>query len=128
MRTKTLALISSSIELATGLALIAVPNLVANVLLSVGLEPVGEAVGRVGGFGLFSLALACWPQGESDHKRPIRALFFYNLTVAAYLGYLRIAGEFTSHLLLPACALHALLGLMLARPAYQTVIDRDPAM
>jgi len=42
----------------------------------------------------------------------------YNLMAAGYLIYLRIGGEFTSHLLLPACGLHALLGLMLARPAY----------
>jgi hypothetical protein len=128
MRTRTLILISSSIELATGLALFAVPNLVANVLLSAGLAPSGEAVARVGGLGLFSLALACWPQGEGDHPQPVRALFFYNLMAAGYLGYLRIGGGFTSHLLLPACGLHALLGLMLARPAYRSVIDRDPVM
>jgi hypothetical protein len=76
MRNKTLLLLSSSLELVTGLALIAVPNLVAGVLLSAGLTPAGEAVGRVGGFGLFSLALACWAEGEGDHKQPIRALFF----------------------------------------------------
>jgi hypothetical protein len=128
MKTKTLALISSSIELATGLALVAVPNLVANVLLSAGLEPAGEAVARVGGFGLFSLALACWPTGEGDRPQPVRALFVYNLVAACYLGYLRFGGEFTSYLLLPACVLHGLLGLLLARPAYRSVIDRDPAM
>jgi hypothetical protein len=126
MRTKTFLLVSSSIELATGLALIAVPNLVANVLLSVGLTPAGEAVGRVGGFGLFSLALACWPEDEVDRPGPVRALFFYNLMAAGYLGYLSFAGEFTSHLLLPACVLHGLLGVLLARPAYRSVIDRGP--
>jgi hypothetical protein len=128
MRTRTLVLISSSIELATGLALVAVPNLVANVLLSARLEPAGEAVARVGGFGLFSLALACWPQGEGDNQRPITALFVYNLVAACYLGYLRIAGEFTSHLLLPASGLHALLAVLFARPAYRSVIKRDPVM
>jgi hypothetical protein len=128
MRTRTFLLVSSSIELATGLALIAVPNLVADVLLSVGLTPAGEAVARVGGFGLFSLALACWPEGEGDNKRPIMALFVYNLVAACYLGYLRIGGEFTSHLLLPASGLHGILAVLLARPAYRSVIDRDPVM
>jgi hypothetical protein len=128
MRTKTLVLISSSLELATGLVLIAVPNLVANVLLSTGLTPAGEAVARVGGFGLFSLALACWPEGEGDNKRPITALFVYNLVAACYLGYLRIGGEFTSHLLLPASGLHGLLAALFARPAYKSVIDRYPVM
>src|ERR1700735_989709 len=117
MRTKTLVLISSSLELATGLVLIAVPNLVANVLLSAGLAPAGEAVARVGGFGLFSLALACWPESEGDNKRPITALFVYNLVAACYLGYLRIGGEFTSHLLLPVSGLHGLLAVLFARPA-----------
>jgi hypothetical protein len=126
MRTKTLVLISSSIELVTGLALAAVPNLVANVLLSAGLTPAGEAVARVGGFGLFSLALACWPDGEGVHKQPITALFVYNLVAACYLGYLRIGGEFTSPLLLPASGLHGLLAVLFARPAYRSVIDRDP--
>jgi hypothetical protein len=117
-----LVLISSALELATGLALIALPSLAANVLLAVPLAPSGEAVARLCGLGLFSLALACWPQGEGDHRQPIRALFFYNLTAAALLGYLRFSGEFTSHLLLPACALHALLALMLVRPAYRSLI------
>jgi hypothetical protein len=127
MRTNTLILISCSIELATGLALIAVPNLVGDVLLSVGLAPSGEAVARVGGFALVSLALACWPGEEGNNKRPVRALFVYNLAAAIYLGYLRVGGDFTSYFLLPASGLHGLLGLMLARPAYRNLVDRNSA-
>jgi hypothetical protein len=126
MRTNTLVLISCSIEAATGLGLVAAPNLVASLLLGVELPPSGEAVARVGGFGLFSLAVACWPQNESDNKRPIRALFAYNLAAACYLTYLRIGGEFTSLLLLPASGLHALLGVLLARPAYRNGVVRTP--
>lgn len=125
MKTKTLILISSSIELATGLALVAAPNLVANILLGVGLAPSGEAVARVGGLGLFSLALACWPKGELDNQPAVRALFFYNLTAAVYLGYLRIGGEFAGILLLPASILHALLALAFAHPAYRSFNDRS---
>ena len=99
-----------------------------SVLLSAGLAPAGEAVARVGGFGLFSLALACWPESEGDNKRPITALFVYNLVAACYLGYLRIGGEFTSHLLLPVSGLHGLLAVLFARPAYRSVSDRDPVM
>ena len=128
MRTKTWILISCSIEAATGLALVAAPNLVANLLLGVGLPPSGEAVARVGGLDLFSLALACWPQGTGDNRQAIRALFVYNLVAACYLGYLRIGGEFTSHLLLPASGLHGLLAALFARPAYKSVIDRNPVM
>ena len=126
MRTKTWILISCSIEAATGLALVAAPNLVANLLLGVGLPPSGEAVARVGGLDLFSLALACWPQGTGDNRQAIRALFVYNLVAACYLASLRIGGVFTSLLLLPASGLHALLGALLVRPAYRSGVDRNP--
>jgi hypothetical protein len=125
-KTRALVLISASLEAGTGLALLAVPNLVANVLLSTGLGSAGKAVARVGGLGLISLAFACWPEG--DRNQSVRALFFYNLMAAGYLGYLRISGEFTSSLLLPACGLHGLLGLLFAAPAYRTVADQDSVM
>jgi hypothetical protein len=125
MGNKTLLMISSSIELATGLALIAVPSLVASVLLSVGLTSGGMAVGRVGGLGLVSLAIACWPQRGGPYAQPIRALFLYNLMAAFYLGYLRIGGEFDSFLLLPACALHGILALLFGRLVYEGVIGVD---
>ena len=119
MGDKTLLMISSSIELATGLALIAVPSLVASVLLSAELTSGGMAVGRGGGLGLVSLAIACWPRGEGPYVQPIRALFLYNLMAAFYLGYLRIGGEFDSFLLLPASALHGILALLFARRVYE---------
>jgi hypothetical protein len=41
----------------------------------------------------------------------------YNLLTTLYLGYLRIGGGFAGYLLWPAFVLHALLTLLLARPA-----------
>jgi hypothetical protein len=122
MKAKTLLTISSSIELATGIALIASPRLVANVLISAELTPGGEAVGRVGGCALLSLAIACWPRTESeaDLTQPIRALFLYNLFAGCYLGYLAISGDFASFFLIPAAALHIILALLLIRPVYHT--------
>lgn len=117
-------MISASIELATGVALIAVPNFVANLLLGTGLEPSGEAVARVGGLGLISLTLACWPSGEEAAPQAIRALFFYNLMAAGYLGSLRMSGEFVGMLLLPAALLHAVLGLLFGRAAYRSFTVR----
>jgi hypothetical protein len=124
MKNKTLLMLSSSLELATGVALIAAPSLVSSVLISTPLTPSGEAVGRVGGCGLFSLAIACWPRTESDLTQPIRALFLYNLMAASYLGYLKISGEFSGIVLVLACALHALLVLLFVRPAYQSTIGK----
>jgi hypothetical protein len=106
MKIKTLLMLSTSLELVPGLALIAAPGLVANVLLSAGLAPGGQAVGKVGGFALVCLVIACWPRGEGDHVQPVRALFHYNLLVACYLGYLRVGGEFSSLFLLRVSVLH----------------------
>ena len=108
-----------AIEAATGVALIATPDLVVRVLLGAGLSGAGIAVARVGGFGLLSLGLACWPGADDAAQHPIRALFIYNLLAALYLGYLRVGGGFVSYLLWPACALHAVLAILFARPAYQ---------
>ena len=119
MTTRTLVRLSSAIEAATGVALIAVPEFVARLLLGVGLSSSGVAVARVGGFALLSLGLACWPTADSTTLSAVRALFAYNLLAAFYLGYLRVSGEFVAFLLWPACALHAVLALLFARPAYR---------
>jgi hypothetical protein len=126
MKTKTLLTISASIELATGIAIILSPRLVANVLLSAEPAPGGEALGRIGGCGLVSLAIACWPRGaclptERESEQPIRALFLYNLLAACYLSYLALSGDFASPFLIPAAALHTILTLLFIRPVYQTV-------
>ena len=117
MRAKSLLIISSSLELATGLAVIASPGLVARVLFSADLTSGGEAVARVGGCGLVSLAIACWPQDESSLTQPIRALCLYNLLAAVYLGYLGISGDFASPFLLPVAVLHGILAALFLRPA-----------
>jgi hypothetical protein len=126
MKTRTLSLISSAIELATGNALIVAPSLVARVLLSADLTPGGEAVARVGGCSLVALAIACWQPGaclpgERDHAQPIRALFLYNLLAACYLAYLELSGDFASIFLIPAAALHGIIALLFIRPAFQTI-------
>jgi hypothetical protein len=115
MTTRTLVRLSSAIEAATGVGLIAVPDLVARVLLGVGLSASGIAVGRVAGFGLLSLGLACWPTADDATPSAPRALFGYNLLAALYLGYLRASGEFIALLLWPACLLHAVLAILLGR-------------
>ncbi len=121
MTTRTLVRLSSAIEAATGVGLIAVPDLVARVLLGVGLSASGIAVGRVAGFGLLSLGLACWPTADDATPSAVRALFVYNLLAALYLGYLRANGEFIALLLWPACVLHAVLALMLGRRTIESL-------
>ena len=117
MNIRSLVMLSAAIEAATGLALIAVPSLVARLLLGAGLSDSGIAVARLAGIGLLCLGLACWPSGDDATQLAIRALFTYNLLAALYLGYLRVGGGFVSHLLWPACVVHAVLTLLLVRAA-----------
>jgi len=112
--------VSAAIEAATGIALIAVPELVARVLLGTGLSDSGVAVARLAGCGLLALGVACSP-GSAATAQSIRGLFVYDLLAGFYLGYLRVGGGFVSYLLWPACTLHILLGLLLARPAFASV-------
>ncbi|HME34143.1 MAG TPA: hypothetical protein VKF84_02815 [Candidatus Sulfotelmatobacter sp.] len=121
MKTRTLVMVSAAVEAATGVALIAVPDLVARLLLGTGLTGSGVAVARVAGFGLLSLAIACWPGGDDISPHATRALFLYNLLAGLYLGFLRVGGEFAGYLLWPACVVHVLLAFLLARPAYKPV-------
>ena len=119
MTTRLLLMVSGAIEVATGAALILAPEVVARLLLGAGLSDGGVAVARVAGFGLLSLSIACWPGGNEATAQATWALFVYNLLAGLYLGYLRVGGGFVGYLLWPACALHALLALLFARPAYE---------
>ena|SRR5271165_6203836 len=118
MTTRLLRTVSAAIEAATGIALIAVPELVGRVLLGVSLSESGVAVARLAGVALLSLGLACWPTANDINSSALRGLFVYNLLAAVYLGYLRASGEFAGFLLWPACALHAVLTILFARPAF----------
>ncbi len=119
MTTRTLVGVSAAIEIATGIALITIPNAVAGLLLGADLSGAGAAVGRVGGFGLLSLGLACWPDREGITARATWALLLYNLLAAVYLGYLSVGGVFVSKILWVAFGLHALLTPLFAQAAYK---------
>lgn len=121
MKPRTLVVMSGLVEAATGLALIANPSFVVELLIGTALIDGGIAIGRVAGFGLLSLGLACWPSEAVVTVQVISALFIYNLLAALYIGSLSVVGGFTGYLLWPACILHALFALLLVRPAYQAV-------
>jgi hypothetical protein len=118
MTKRTLVVLAAALEGSTGVALIADPGLVVDLLLGAGLSGGGIAVGRVAGLALLSLGLACWPGGDGATAQATKVLFTYNLLVAFYLGYLAVGGGFAGLLLWPAVALHTLLTLLLAWPAH----------
>ena len=116
MTTGTLSKLSAAIEMVTGVLLIASPSLVSRVLLSASLR-------RLALRSADCAVSACflWGSALSNIGTPLsyRALFAYNLMAAFYLGYLRVGAGFVSYLLWPACALHAVLTALLARPVYE---------
>ena len=109
------------IEAVTGLALIFQPALVVQLLLGEGLSPAGLALGRVAGFGLLSLGLACWPRAGAALSA-LLAMLTYNLLATVYLAYLRFDGALVGRLLLPTIVLHAVLALLFARA---WIMERD---
>ncbi|HTF35282.1 MAG TPA: hypothetical protein VK714_16485 [Myxococcota bacterium] len=109
-------------EAITGLALLLSPQLVVGLLLGAELSRPGQVLGRLLGFALISLGLACWPGREPARgvRAPLPAMLIYNLFAALYLGYVGIRGEEVGSLLWPAVAFHAVMTLMLFRPLLQT--------
>ena len=100
-------LLAAVAEAATGVALLAVPSVVGQLLLGVELTGVAVPVARVAGIALIGLGVACWPGPQ-----PI-GMLIYTTVVAVYLAYLGIAGSATGILLWPAVVVHAVLAALL---------------
>ena len=113
--------IAAALEAGTGALLLAAPDVLAWLLLGASLSGAGIAVARLCGLALLSFALACWPYGAVVTAQSITALFTYNLLAALYLAYLGAAEGFSGYLLWPVCALHGVMTILLARPAWDAV-------
>jgi hypothetical protein len=119
---KHLLKLTAIIEMATGLALIAVPAAVVRLLLGGEISGATIPLGRVAGFGLLSLGMACWPgRDPAGNAAPARrAMLTYNSLATLYLLSLGIGGQWVGPLLWPAVALHGVLSLLLARQSRTT--------
>jgi hypothetical protein len=109
--------LTAIIEAATGLALMALPSVVVRLLLGGEISGASLPLGRVAGFGLLSLGMACWAgRNPTGNTAPaLRAMLTYNSLATLYLLCLGIGGEWVGPLLWPAVALHGILSLLLAR-------------
>ena len=106
---KKVLIFAAVAEVATGLALLIVPSLVGQLLLSEELTGVALPVGRVAGIALIALGVACWP------GPPLFGMLIYSALVTLYLAYLGFIDGLTGVLLWPAVALHLVLSLLLGR-------------
>ncbi len=96
VKTRMLETIAAAVEVTAGSALIINPNLVVHLLIGASLSSGGVAVGRVGGFGLLSLGLACWPSGAVVTARATGALFTYNLLSSLFTSLISVLSEVSS--------------------------------
>jgi hypothetical protein len=102
------------IEALTGIALVLLPNTVAQLLLGEALSGAGAAVAPIAGVALFALGVMAWVGREAPGRSPaLVAMLIYNGLAAIYLAIVLIDGEFVGPLLFPAVLLHAVLGLLL---------------
>jgi hypothetical protein len=109
---KNLLAITAVLEFPTGLALVALPSVLATFLLGSQLDtPVGLTVARVGGVALLALGAACWLarlDGETRVARGLAgALVLYNVGAAVVLVYAGIALGLSGIGLWPAVVVHA---------------------
>jgi hypothetical protein len=104
------------------LLLIIRPSLFVWLLFGAELSAAGDALGRLAGFALLALALACWP-GPGIAAQSIaafRALLLFSLLTTVYLLYLGIGSGPVGPLLWPASALHAGVAIFLGRSLLST--------
>jgi hypothetical protein len=111
----TTVAVAAGVEVVTGLVLVIRPTLFVWLLLGAELSDAGQALGRLAGFALLALALACWPRGSSDSKRARLAFLGFSLLTTVYLAYLGVGGQLAGLLLWPAVVLHAVLTILLVR-------------
>jgi hypothetical protein len=108
---------SVAAEAATGLVLVVAPAIAATLLLGAALDASATVVARCFGIALISLTVACWlgRAASGAGASSLRGMLVYNLLIAACLGYAGAVEHLAGALLWPAVALHAVIGLLLAR-------------
>lgn len=122
---KRLLAVTAAIEAGTGVGLLVVPSVVAQVLLGATLDTsVALTVARVAGAGLLALGTACW-LARDDGRPLVVAMLFYNVVAVAVLAYAALGLSLSGIGLWPTIGLHtALAGWCVAAlkstPVHQT--------
>ena len=111
---KALLITTAIGEIATGIALLAVPALVASILLAAALDaPAGLALARVAGMALLALGVVCWMARDDAQSRAARgvvaAMLLYNAGAVAVLVYAGMGLGLSGIGLWPVVLLHAAL-------------------
>ena len=113
---KRLLTLTAIIEVVTGLALLAVPSVVVQLLLGSRLDTsAAVTLGRVAGAGLLALGAACWLACHDTQSRATRglvaAMLLYNIATVAVLAFAAIGCGLFGVALWPAIILHAVMSV-----------------
>jgi hypothetical protein len=111
---KHLLILTAIIEAGTGIGLLALPSLLAQLLLGAPLDaPAALTVARVAGAGLLALGIACWLAAHDTQSCAARgvvsAIVVYNLGAVLILGAAGIQSQPVGIVLWPAVILHAVM-------------------
>jgi hypothetical protein len=109
------------LEILTALALVIAPSVVAWLILGEGASGTGIALGRIAGFVLLSLGLACYPRSLSPGNldQAVLGMLTYNTLITVYLIYLGISGGATGGALWLVAAIHAVLAILFAQAGFK---------
>jgi len=108
--------LTAFLEVGTGLALLVVPSVVVQLLLSSPLETsVAVTLGRVAGAALLALGVACWLARDDTQSSAARglvaAMTLYNVGAVVILGAVGIGSQPLGIALWPAVILHSVMAL-----------------
>jgi hypothetical protein len=105
------------LEVLTAFALIITPSFVAWLILGDHTAGIGIALGRIAGFALLSLGVACYPQSltTGNLDQAVLGMLTYNMLITIYLIYWGITGGSIGVALWPVAALHAVLTILFAQ-------------
>lgn len=114
---KKMLAFAAGTEVVTGLVLMVAPSLVTRLLFGADLSAPGQALAPLAGFGLLSLAWACWPSRDPawTATRPVSGMLLFSLLSALYLVLRGVVDQPVGGLLWPAAGFHGAMTLLLAR-------------
>lgn len=109
---KRLLIVTTVIEVGAGMALLAFPSAMVELLLGSPLDTSAAiALGRLAGAALLALGIACWLAHYDAHSRAARglvsAMALYNLGAVVILGAAGIQTQSVGVALWPAVVLHS---------------------